>query len=81
MKYGKFNFEPQIPFKEKKMAQCQGTKKNMSNSVKCASGLHRCKKCNNVGCSYGARDLCTNQGFLGSTCLKCGAVGQKEQVS
>lgn len=57
------------------MASCPG-KKTKTNGI-CGGFLYRCKKCGNVGCDPGSRGLCTNQGFAGGVCMKCGTQGQK----
>jgi hypothetical protein len=56
------------------MASCPGKRDNHT----CSSILYRCKKCGNVGCDQGTMGKCTNQGFQSGKCLKCGAIGQKE---
>jgi len=60
------------------MAKCQGEKQA---NIKCAAPLYRCKKCGNVGCSYGAKNYCTKQAFLNSSCLRCGTQSQLESIS
>lgn len=57
------------------MANCPGRRGNSH----CGALLHRCKKCGNVGCDLGQpAGKCTNQGFCGGKCLKCGSSGQQE---
>ena len=58
------------------MPSCPG--KRTKDNITCHSNLYRCKKCVNIGCNQGRFGTCTNQGFEGGKCLKCGAYGQME---
>jgi hypothetical protein len=42
--------------------------------IRCGAPLWRCRKCLNVGCM--ARG-CTNQGFSGGRCLRCGSANKE----
>jgi hypothetical protein len=62
------------------MANCSGKRKTAgTGTTSCSMTLHKCKKCDNVGCNPGGSSVsCTNQGFLNGKCLKCG--GNQNEV-
>lgn len=60
------------------MASCKG--KRTASKSSCGLAVYRCTKCGCEGCGRMEKNECTNQAFLGTKCLKCGAMGKREPV-
>lgn len=60
------------------MPRCLGTTINKGQRKVCHYSLYHCKKCGNIGCNRHDFSQCSNQAFVTSRCLVCGAKGEIE---